>query len=504
MSRLRRVALVVGVSVAALVPLAGPASAAGGLSVTLTSPAAASNSSAITVAGSVSGSGNSINLTSTIVEEIKMEITPEAGGQPLVVFSSAVPAPASPPIRFSAQANLPRNGNYRLVVTAKGTANKQTVLLASPVDGSATKSFAVAVAPKAPQGVAAKVNDDRSVTVSWTANTEPDLIGYQVFRSDPGGVDYFQVSPPQGVAPASCSSKCTFTDSAILGGGDYRYQVLAFRPNPADATKPIASTASRTTSASVPEPTPTTAGALDGVPGVPGGPGTTAAPAVGSVRGPAISSFLASRPAPKPPPAPKILEAPDTGFRQDLPFGARPPADDVEPGGDQLAAEPPADAPVLGGENTSQTRPLVPVAAGLILVLLAGHLRLLMKRSRAVPVGAPRRRPGGSVVVSPRPRRERIRRVADPRTVVPFPDPMPGAQTVTVFREEPDGMSPAGAVPTLFDAADDDIDFAEQVRLVDAAFVRPADRSSLPAPDRSDDDVWDDALVYEVVSPGAR
>jgi chitodextrinase len=68
------------------------------------------------------------------------------------------------------------------------------------------------VAPAAPTGVAA-VRGDGQVTVTWAANTEPDLAGYQVLRDG---------TPVSGTLTGR-----TFTDTGLVNDTTYRYRVQA-------------------------------------------------------------------------------------------------------------------------------------------------------------------------------------------------------------------------------------------------------------------------------------
>ena len=537
MSGRRRLAAasgILGLALLSLVPSGLPAFAQsdGGLTVTIGSPGATVSSSSVVVSGTVSGARN------VVIQEVTMTVTPEAGGAPLTATSQPNTYER---YDFRFAGNLSRNGRYRVTVAAKGEGRLEVgSVLGLPVgarSGEASKPFAVAAPPRAPSGLTVTANDNRSVTVSWNPNPEPDIVVYRVFRKDPGGPDFFQVGSTAGVSPASCSAKCTFNDTGILGGGKYSYRVLAFRPNPNDGSRPIASQPSSAATADLPEP-PTTTGAQ--VPGAPAGaaPGAGAggAPAVGSARGPAISRFLAAAPAPKPPPPPRLVDPPDTGFNRDLPFGEVPPSeDDVEPGEGEEAVVP--GAPVGNDdEGVVQSSPLIPIAAGLVLIVLAAHLRHLNRRTRTA---APTRRPRPAPVVAsapvydeepeeeadegqveeraydegddtldervaPGPRRRRTlgrRRAALQPVVAAAP-----LSTVTLLDPEPEeyeedlDSAPAPAAGIHDDEWDfavlgeDDVTIAAEARVVDAV-ARTESRSAL------DDSERDDDVVYEVVSP---
>jgi len=73
--------------------------------------------------------------------------------------------------------------------------------------------------PAVPTGLTV-VQDYDSVVCSWAANTEPDLAGYNVYRS-------LQVSLPVWIKLGTTSSN-TFVDTSIVPGDIYHYAVTAF------------------------------------------------------------------------------------------------------------------------------------------------------------------------------------------------------------------------------------------------------------------------------------
>ncbi len=129
------------------------------------------------------------------------------------------------------------------------------------------------------------MNGDRSVTVSWSANPEPDVFGYQILRRDPGSSSNRAVN--------SFLSGTSWTDQGTVAtGGDYGYIVIAFRPG-ADGTSTattVLSTSSAATAASVPVPPvpSTTVPVGDPV----GAATTTTVKAPPPPAGPDLSAFL--------------------------------------------------------------------------------------------------------------------------------------------------------------------------------------------------------------------
>ncbi len=362
---------------------------------------------------------------------------------------------------------LPLNGPYtvEVVATPKG-------LLAGDAS-TKSQSFAVSVAPATPVVDPPKITDGRTVELSWSRNTEPDMLYYAVFRKDPGGSTFLPVSGK--VAQPASGAKVTFTDASTstFNGGDYSYRVVAVRKGPTGTDKSEAkSAASAAVAATVPVPTTTSSTvappAAPGTPAAGPAPTTTAKP--GTSAGVDLSGFLSSRSKPVALPPITVPEPPDTGFQNTLPFGARPPGADVEEG-DAEATQPNRGAASIVSITTG--RPLVPVAGGLVLLLLALHLRLLGRRVKS---GADRDLPVDRTVPTPR--------------VAPRPPPAPADE------------------PTLVGAG---------AWALEAETEAPA-APSVPAPAADADDVWrpaaggtgpvaadpDEIEVFEVVSSNRR
>jgi hypothetical protein len=76
-----------------------------------------------------------------------------------------------------------------------------------------------AAAPSAPTGVAA-VGANQQVTVTWTANTEQDLAGYNLYRATAPGGPYTKVN-------SSLITYTTYTNTRLTNGTTYCYVVTA-------------------------------------------------------------------------------------------------------------------------------------------------------------------------------------------------------------------------------------------------------------------------------------
>ncbi|MCK5616114.1 hypothetical protein KAR91_80365 [Candidatus Pacearchaeota archaeon] len=73
-------------------------------------------------------------------------------------------------------------------------------------------------------GTAAIAITADSVAMEWTANTEPDLAGYRVYRSDNGAAFVFIDQIPCGPSDSTCAD---FID-LNLPDGNYRWYVTAY------------------------------------------------------------------------------------------------------------------------------------------------------------------------------------------------------------------------------------------------------------------------------------
>lgn len=401
----------------------GPASPAGADPViTIDKPAAAATleSAAVTISGSTTASSTLLDP----LAPMKQQVTVTLGGKTLL--SKECPTKQCD---FSTNASLPLNGPYKVTVNATESNG-----LAS---GSSTldRSFAVAAPPAKPVADQPKLDDSRNVLLTWSRNSEGDFLYYAVFRKDPGTTKYFQVG---GKITLPATGKPSFTDLATsqLGAGDYSYQIVAVRMGATGtAASEKLSDPSVAVAATVPAPPTTTSSTVLGGPGSPAaGPTTTVKP--GPPAGVDLSGFLSSRSQPVTLPTITIPEPPDTGFKNTLPFGARQPGDELEEG--DAEATPPRSGG--GGDSAivsiATGRPLVPVAGGLVLLLLALHMRILSRRVKApasadLPVVSPPLRapalvlPGPSTAAVTRP--VVVKAAAPPPPPPPTPAPEPHA-----------------------------------------------------------------------------
>ena len=251
----------------------------------------------------------------------------------------------------------------------------------SPPGGSG-----MAADPAAPGDVRAEPGGDRNVDLSWQRNPEPDILYYQVSRKDGGGN-----FSHRGDVRHPASGRPAFTDTSTSGtaGGEFAYRVVAVRKGASgdDTHDEHARGASGEKSVTV-APPPTTV--------APGTPGAEIKPAGTDTN---IGGYLAGQPGALPSPKPMFIDLPDTGFEGSLPFGQLPGEDMSEPGEGEEAI--PATLETRRLQEFNRGRPLIPIAAGAILLLLAAHLRLFNKRLKTDGRAAGARPPSSSPPSTP-------------------------------------------------------------------------------------------------------
>lgn len=246
----KRLALAPLLGTAAVLVGAGPA-LAGPPSVTVSSPA---NGAALSSAApQINGSASATAPGGTITGSLSLTITSSAGHPG---WSSSVPSwcgQSACSFTVSVNPGLAYNGQYQLSVTAQETDPP----LSTTRSASWSGGFSVAVPPVSPQNVSATpASDGSSITLSWSANPEPDIVGYQVERSPTSA------SWPQAVTGTE------LVDSAVSPGHSYTYTVTAVRQGASSGSVLYSSP----TSAAATDPTVTDAG-----PGTSGsGSGSTA------------------------------------------------------------------------------------------------------------------------------------------------------------------------------------------------------------------------------------
>jgi hypothetical protein len=339
----------------------------------------------------------SASMERGVINDVTVTISSDGGGDPVPPpYRLAGDDRAS--VTFSWTPSISHNGRYEVV--ARATGEDRPVDTNGEEVATSTRSFAVEAPPSTPRGVKASVNENtRVVTVKWTPNGEPDMIGYQVQRAVGESSDW---------AVAGESRDTSYEDKSTAdAGGTYKYRVVAVREGAAEGSG-VTSNPSSSSEVVVPAaPPPTTAvenpgnggdgggnnGGGDGggsgtttstVPGdspdpdgsnTGGGGGTTTTSRPSSSQGPVIQkagkvdlsgfNLLDQTKVPQAQSTP----GPDEGFSEQLPFGARPTPDDEEGEGGIAAGRIP-----LTDDESDRRVMLTFLAAGLLATVLLMHV----------------------------------------------------------------------------------------------------------------------------------
>lgn len=275
---------------------------------------------------------------------------------------------------------LIHNGRYQMTATATGSHPPPNTPLGQqqppPPTAQATRTFLLAAPPAVPADVAASESGG-VIDVRWTANGEPDLVGYQIERAPARTTDFRAVGISTGPR---------FTDDTIREPGRYIYRVIAVRQG-AEEEGVASAPSAPSRAAEVTAPPTTTTTEQNGGNGSRGGDdsgsgtatttpsrgGDQSAPPVRSSGTVDLSGFrsLLDQNTTAPPPAPGEV---DPGFQQTLPFDGSGESD--EPG-----AVPDAEVGIgepldPAADNNSERRTSLSFIAGglLLFVLLMGTL----------------------------------------------------------------------------------------------------------------------------------
>jgi hypothetical protein len=276
------------------------------------------------------------------------------------------------------------NGTYSFSATAD---NCLAATLVCSKPATVTQPVPVANQPLAPTLVKADVvPNSPSVTVSWAPNHEPDVVGYEVFRSDQS---FACEALTKSDKPPPSSYSCLDLPPK---DGSYAYHVIAYRWGATYDTateNQVASVASATTkSVSVTGTSANTSTTVAGSgPGTLGPPGFNVKPGTGK---PATGTFPgAFKPTPGTAASVAGSDAPgngDTGFAPTLPYGQQPSTTVSEDPGSLAAPVVPAHK----GKTSVGT--IAVVGAGLLIGVIALHglwLRSEVRRSGTLEVLEP-------------------------------------------------------------------------------------------------------------------
>lgn len=399
-----------GAGLALAVLTAGPAIAAASLSVT-----AAGSGQPVTVAQP---------QTSNDVLDIRGQIDPNTSTTQLVVTdpngSSHVVASGSAPVTQGSTLS------YALNTACLSYDPKQ-----SPCSGSnpalngvwtvrlqggesASEQFALRIPPATPQNVSATgASDDKTVTVTWQANTEPDLTGYDVLDGS-GQVLAGNLSPGQVCNGGTCSTQVSAPGASSVAVDAHRTtcpgcsQTLTSAPSqpaavawpsPSPAPSSAPSTSGSGSGASGPGPsgsgshgatTGSGSGSGSGGAGTTTGGRTGSAPSASSAgaanAGALLQQMLPGPSAAAPPVVPQPAGGLPPGEAEPTVWGTYSPTLGYGPKTvGQLVTVPYQGAPQLAGAAPAAVSWFSPMlwrslAEGLLLLVVAGHVAAWLRR----------------------------------------------------------------------------------------------------------------------------
>lgn len=190
--------------------------------VTFSAPAALSGSMTMTNGGTLNAARVTLASLDGHSAEGATHTYTRGGSGNSPIFSS----PNNSSAQFSLTYGPRYNGAYTIAANGTGTDPFPDV------DGEQTSSdrtvrFNIEIPPKAPSGVSAALDaGTKKVTITWKANAEPDMVGYQVQRAYGQG-SYKEI----GVAGASANPKYVddLSNADTYPPGQYKYRVVAIR-----------------------------------------------------------------------------------------------------------------------------------------------------------------------------------------------------------------------------------------------------------------------------------
>ena len=364
-------ALLVALTVLGLAP--SPAQAAQAPGISISSPGAGEVlTGPVTIAGQATMNGGTVRSVTITLSAVGDK--PLAGPMGFDGSSNTLP--------FSWTPNLPMNGEYTMRVDAVG---RENIDFNGDEMSTVSRSFKLEAPPATPANVKAVVDQaKRTVTITWNANPEPDLIGYGVYRK----------GNATALAIIKKGDPTKFVHQlGSLPAGVYEYEVLAARPK-ADGSCCMASPAAPA-KATVTSPPPSTTTTTEASPSGPGSRASTttttaAAGARTATRGKAdLSGFTALLPngggrLPTPARTPDV----DPGFSEDLPFQA-PAGGRDEPVVGEDDGEQALGQELASSDDDSRPTSLLFMAAGLLVTVVLMHLLWLREEvNRDLPVEA--------------------------------------------------------------------------------------------------------------------
>ncbi|MHB1487199.1 MAG: hypothetical protein ACYCS7_11095 [Acidimicrobiales bacterium] len=325
--------------------------------------------------------GSSYHLVGPIQISILSSSDPGPSAVPKGDASFTAPVSDKGTWAATVPAPLTYNGAYQVTATVNSTG------VAGPQSTTQGANFTVAVPPARPTGLIVTPIAGGGFHLSWTPNTEPDLVGYVVLRS--GGGE--PVSRAISCTPGHGSCPTSYSDNAASASTVYSYQIGADRYGvtqaPADEVYSGPSAAVSTASATPPVggDSPAAGGGGGGSGSTPSGSSGFTGPPRYVIPGPGFAfdpntnilsglGGISSQadPSAAAPGASETGAPTSGGFNPYLPYSESPPA---TPSG--LSAE----AALASDQgHVAKVHQMSSIALALILVAVAGELLGLRRR----------------------------------------------------------------------------------------------------------------------------
>jgi hypothetical protein len=275
---------------------------------------------------------------------------------------------------WDTQPTAKKNGNYTFV--AKAAQGDPLGLTTQPAETNQA-TLKVNNPPIAPTGVQTTLDSSGVPVVSWSANPEPDIKGYQVYRSD-------------GALQSGLVAGTSFRDASAPTGQALSYKVSALRFSPVDSSGLIGSATSAQTAA-VTAPAPAAGAAPQNV--------ATADPAKGgAAAGPMKQPVTLSEAKPTPIAAPtlptRVVQLPQPNviqFAPLLPYSGKVPEvpvnSNVPPPVAAQADQGQSTAVVMpGGNKVTPVDAIKYVATAAFLIVAAVHITRFARKLRNAPI----------------------------------------------------------------------------------------------------------------------
>jgi hypothetical protein len=265
-----------------------------------------------------------------------------------------------------------KNGNYTFAASA--AQGDPLGLLAQPGENQQA-TIKVNNPPIAPTGVQTALDASGVPVVSWSANPEPDIKGYQVYRSD-------------GALTSGLVAGTSFRDAGAPTGQALGYKVAALRFSPDPSGLISSATSAQTAAVTAPAPA-ASAGPQNGA---------TAGTANGAAAGPMKQPVTLSSAKPAPIVAPtlptRVVQLPQPNviqFAPLLPYSGKVPEvpvnSNVPPPVAAQADQGQSTAVVMpGGNKVTPVDAIKYVATAAFLIVAAVHITRFARKLRNAPV----------------------------------------------------------------------------------------------------------------------